>query len=225
MIKAIAFDLDDTLIDTSNLLVPIASHAAFNAMIPFGLKCNFEEFDRERRIGALSMSHQKIFKVIADKFSPQSTDELANAGIEAFYNPPIPEKLDLLDGALENLTLLSKKYPLFLITSGSVPTQKRKIQATNAGSFFQKIYTLDGFKKERKRLAFQDILKNLSLKPAELISIGNRLSQEIHDAKELDCMTCYFKYGEHVGEVARNDFEIPDFTVYNHQELISTCQL
>lgn len=225
MIKAIAFDLDDTLIDTSHLLVPIASHAAFTAMLAFGLQCNFDQFDRERRHGALSMSHQKIFKVIAEKFSQNPTDELANAGIEAFYNPPIPDKLDLLDGALENLKTLSKKYPLFLITSGSVPTQKRKIHATNAGPFFQKIYTLDGFKKERKRMAFQDILKSLSLNPAELISIGNRLSQEIHDAKELECKTCYFKYGEHVGEVARNDFEIPDFTVENHKELITTCRL
>jgi putative hydrolase of the HAD superfamily len=178
MIKAIAFDLDDTLIDTSNLLVPIASHAAFKAMLPLGLKCNFEEFEQERKLGALSMSHQKIFKVIADKFSQTSTDELANAGIEAFYNPPIPDKLDMLDGALENLNVLSKKYPLFLITSGSIPTQKRKIHATNAGPFFQKIYTLDGFKKERKRTAFEDILKNLSLQPTELISIGNRLSQD-----------------------------------------------
>ena len=225
MIKAIALDLDDTLIDTSHLLVPIASHAAFSAMLAHGLEANFEDFDRERRSGALTMSHQKIFKVIAKKFCRNQIDEVANAGIEAFYNPPIPNELALLDGALQNLKILTKKYPLFLVTSGSVPTQKRKIQATGASKFFQKIYTLDGFRRERKRLAFEDILKTLLLKPAELISIGNRLSQEIHDAKELGCQTCYFKYGEHVGEVARNDFEIPDFEVKSHRELISACQL
>lgn len=225
MIKAVALDLDDTLIDTSQSLVPIASRAAFQAMSKLGLQIDFEAFEEERKIGALSMSHQKIFKVIADKFCPNPSADLAEAGIQAFYNPPIPDKLPLLEGAAENLEILFKKYPLFLVTSGSIPTQKRKILATGAQNKFQKIYTLDSFKKERKRTAFEDILQNLSLKPEELISIGNRLSQEIHDAKELGCMTCYFKYGEHVGESIRNKFEIPDFTVESHKELLSTCRL
>lgn len=225
MMKAIAFDLDDTLIDTSHLLVPLASNSAFQAMTQFGLQANFEEFEQERKLGALSMSHQKIFKVIAEKFCKSPSEKLIDAGIQAFYNPPIPNEIPLLDGARQNLFVLEKKYSLFLVTSGSIPTQKKKIKSTGIGNLFQKIYTLDGFKKERKRLAFQDILKNLSLKPTELLSIGNRLSQEIHDAKELNCQTCYFKYGEHVGETARNSFEIPDYTVEYHKELIATCRL
>lgn len=225
MIKAIAIDLDDTLIDTSRTLVPIASRAAFQAMTKLGLQIDFEAFEHERKIGALSMSHQKIFKVIAEKFCQNPSAELIEAGIQAFYNPPIPIELPLLDGASENLEVLAKKYPLFLVTTGSIPTQKRKILAAGIQNKFQKIYTFDSFKKERKRNAFEDILKNLSLKPAELISIGNRLSQEIHDAKEIGCITCYFKYGEHVGEAARNEFEIPDFTIEHHKDLLSTCQL
>jgi putative hydrolase of the HAD superfamily len=225
MIKAIALDLDDTLIDTSRLLVPLASLAAFNAMKKWGLETDFESFERERKLGALSMSHQKIFKMIAEKFCESPSDSMAQAGIDQFYNPPIPHVLDLLPGALENLNLLFNKYPLFLVTSGSIPTQLRKVKATGTEKYYQKIFALDGFKKERKKKAFESILKSLSLQPEELIAIGNRLSQEIHDAKELGCLTCYFKYGEHVGENARNSFEIPDFTVNNHQELIATCRL
>lgn len=225
MIKAIAFDMDDTLVDTSQVLVPMASRAAYKAMIEKGLQIEFEVFDSERKRGALSMSHQKIFKVIAEKYSSKPTDEMANAGVQAFYNPPIPEKLGLLEGAWENLNILKKKYQLFIVTAGSIPTQKKKIEATGMANYFKKIYTIDGLKGARKRSAFQDILQNYGLDPNELISIGNRLSQEIHDAKELGCMTCYFKYGEHVGEATRNQFEIPDFTVESHQELITTCRL
>ncbi len=225
MIKAIAFDLDDTLIDTSRVLLPLATANAFKAMVSHGLQIDFKTFDDERKIGTLSMTHKKIFKVIADKFGTTSKEEMATAGIEAFYNPELPEVLPILPGAKDNLLSLSKKYTLFVVTAGSVPTQKKKIEASGLSQFFQKAYTIDGFKNERKRIAFENILKNLSLKPEELISIGNRLSQEIHDAKELGCITCYFNYGEHVGEVARNDFEIPDFTVESHKELISTCRL
>jgi putative hydrolase of the HAD superfamily len=225
MIKAIAFDLDDTLIDTSGILVPLASKFAYEAMRSRGLQANFEIFEEERRFGALFMSHQLIFQKIAEKYAEHSILEIAAAGVQAFYNPIIPEKLPLLPGALENLDSLQAKYPLFLVTSGSVPTQNRKVRSANVNHYFKKIYTLDGFKKERKQSAFTDILSSLNLQPEELLSIGNRLSQEIHDAKELGCKTCYFRYGEHVGEAARNQFEIPDFSVENHQELISTCQL
>ncbi len=225
MIKAIAFDLDDTLIDTSKVLVPLASRNAFKAMTSLGLEIDFETFDNERKIGALSMTHKKIFKVIAEKYCQKLDENMALTGIDAFYNSPVPKELPILEGARENLEYLFKKYPMFVVTSGSISTQKKKIEVSGLTNFFQKAYTVDGFRNERKRIAFEDILKNLSLKPDELISIGNRLSQEIHDAKELGCITCYFNYGEHVGEVARNNFEIPDFTVESHKELISTCRL
>ena len=225
MIKAIAFDLDDTLIDTTHLLVPLASHSAFKAMVARGLKIDFETFERDRRNGALSMKHIEIFKMIAEKHCPNPNPEMADAASEAFYNPPIPNELPLLDGALKNLEYLKDRYTLFLVTSGSIPTQKRKVKATGTTPFFKNLYMMDGFAKERKRLAFEDILQSLSLKPEELLSIGNRLSQEIHDAKELGCQTCYFKYGEHVGEVARNSFEIPDFTAEHHRELLEACRL
>ncbi len=226
MIKAIAFDLDDTLLDTTGLLVPMASLAAYQAMVAKGLSIDFKTFEAERKKGALSMKHQIIFQFIAEKYGHSVSNlKMGDAGSEAFYNPPIPAHLDLLAGAQENLIRLKDKYKIFVVTSGAVQTQKRKIQATGVEKLLQKVYVLDGFKKERKRIAFEDILKSLNLKPEELISIGNRLSQEIHDAKELGCLTCYFKYGEHVGEVTRNKFEIPDFTVEKHQELIATCRL
>ncbi len=225
MIKAIAFDLDDTLIDTSKVLLPLATVSAYKSMVSQGLPIDFKTFEDERKIGVLSMAHKKIFKVIADKYGQNFKEEIAAAGIEAFYNPVLPDALPILAGANENLLNLSKKYTLFVVTAGSVPTQKKKVEASGLSHFFKKAYTIDGFKNERKRVAFEDILKNLALKPEELISIGNRLSQEIHDAKELGCITCHFNYGEHVGELARNDFEIPDFRVESHKELISTCRL
>ncbi len=225
MIKAIAFDLDDTLIDTTHLLVPMASQAAYQAMALKGLQTSFEIFENERRQGALSMKHVDIFQSIAQKYSSQPSGEIAEAGITTFYNPPLPTHIPLLPGALENLEYLKGKYALFLVTSGAIPTQKQKAQATNAEHYFQKSYFLDGFKKERKRSAFQNILETLSLEPQELLAIGNRLSQEIHDAKELGCTTCYFKYGEHVGEIARNSFELPDYTIEKHSEMRGVCHL
>lgn len=225
MIKAIAFDLDDTLIDTTHLLVPAASRAAYEAMRAQGLNCDFESFENERRVGALSMKHEKIFQLIARKYNGENSSKLGAVGSHEFYNPPVPETLPLLDGALENLQKLSQNYTLFLVTSGHVQTQSKKVKATRTEDFFQKVYTINGAAQQRKSLAFHDILSGLRIAPTELLSIGNRLSQEIHDAKEIGAKTCYFRFGEHVGEQPRNAFEIPDYTVESHWELIQTCHL
>jgi FMN phosphatase YigB (HAD superfamily) len=130
-----------------------------------------------------------------------------------------------MEGALENLQKLAPNYALFLVTAGHVQTQSKKVKATQTEKYFQKVYTINGAAQQRKSLAFNEILSNLKLKPTELLSIGNRLAQEIHDAKELGALTCYFRFGEHVGEEPRNSFEIPDFVVESHKELIQTCRL
>jgi len=223
--KAIAFDLDDTLIDTTGLLVPMASRTAFDRMTEKGIKTTFEVFEEERRIGALSMSHRQIFRTIAEKYGAPFTEEQAQVGIDAFYNPPLPDKLDLLPGALENLEALKSRYDLHLVTSGALPTQKEKVRRAGIEKYFRNMYFLDSFKKERKQIAFQKILETQKINPTELLVIGNRLSQEIRDGKIVGGITCYFKYGEHVGEVEQDHFERPDITVLEHKELIQACQL
>ncbi|MFN8792209.1 MAG: HAD family hydrolase [Bdellovibrionales bacterium] len=223
--KAIAYDLDDTLIDTSGVLVPIASRAAYDAMSALGLRASFEDFENGRRLGALSMSHQKIFHKLADQYGQPATPEMVQAGIQAFYSPPLPAQLHLLPGALENLKLLSPRCPLFLVTSGIVETQKEKAKRAQLSSYFQGLYFLNSLAKERKRVAFADILARLKIQPPELLVIGNRLSQEIRDGKELGCTTCYFKYGEHVGEVPQDQLEVADFEILNHKDFVSTCRL
>lgn len=223
--KAIAFDLDDTLVDTTHLLVPMASKAAFEAMAAEGLQTTFETFEAERRLGALSMNHQRIFQGIAERYGQPFSESLVNAGIKAFYYPPLPEKLGLLPGALENLNLLKPKYKLYLVTTGALKTQQEKVQRADIASYFEKMFFLDSFKKERKRIAFSEILTTLKIQPHELLVIGNRLSQEIRDGKELGCYTCYFKYGEHVGEVAQDKLEHPDIEIFEHKEFVQACQL
>lgn len=224
--KALAFDLDDTLIDTSGLLVPLASRAAYVAMTNKGLKMSYEIFDQQRKEKAIRMTHKQIFFEIAESQGDNSlVADMAEAGIHTFYHPPLPPSLPLLAGAAENLRFLKDRYTLFLVTSGAISTQKEKVKRAGLESHFQSCIFVDGFKKERKRDAFLEILRQTGCKAHELLSIGNRLSQEIHDAKEVGAKTCYFEYGEHVGEQPRNQFEIPDFKIHTHHELVSACRL
>lgn len=168
-IKAIIFDLDDTLLDTTGLLIPIARTPAF-----------------EKRIR---------------------------------------EPLPLMIGAKENLEILSKKYQLFLLTYGRPEAQKAKVESLGIQNYFNALYFADPAKSEVKFDYFKKIPKEHNLDPAEVLSIGNRRKTDIGEAKQNGLKTCHFVYGEHQDEVAESEFDHPDFTVHNHSEILTKCQL
>lgn len=160
--KIIAFDLDDTLLDTTSLLIPIAKTPAF--------------FER------------------------------------------IKQPLPLMPGALENLEYLSKKYTLVIVTMGHVPSQQQKVSSLNIKHFFTNFYFADPAKRENKK----DIFSKLG---DSFLSIGNRRSMDIREAKLAGGLTCLFKYGEHQNESIEVPEDRPDFEVENHNQLIKVCQL
>lgn len=223
--QSLAFDLDDTLLDTTGLLIPLASQIACQAMIDRGLRLPLDEAMRMRHELASSMSHTDIFALMAQKFGNSNKGAMVHAAIEAFYNPPVPEQLPLLPGALENLEKLRSRYSLYLVTMGTFEAQTQKIKALGIRHYFKECFILNGFIGEKKILAFQEILKREGHSPTALLSIGNRLSSEIRDAKTLGALTCYFEFGEHIGEKPEQAEDVPDFTIRSHQDLIMTCGL
>lgn len=223
--KSIAFDLDDTLLDTSGLLVPMAARRACEAMISAGLRCELNECLQMRHDLASSLSHTEIFTQILNHFGTNQKGKAIHDALEEFYNPFIPESLPLLPGSLENLVSLKSRYNLFLVTMGSHETQAKKIKALDIEKHFKKIYILNGFIGEKKDSAFRHILTSEGHHPHELLSIGNRLSSEIRDGKKVGATTCYFAYGEHIGEKPIFPEDHPDFTVSHHKDLIPICGL
>lgn len=223
--KSLAFDLDDTLLDTSGLLVPNAARRACEAMLTAGVRCDLEDCLKMRQDLATEYSHAEIFTQIAQRFGSNQREKAIHDALEQFYNPEIPESLPLLPGSLENIEALKSSYNLFLVTMGSHETQVRKIKALKIEQHFQKVYILNGFVGERKESAFLDILRRHQHAPKELLSIGNRLSSEIRDGKRVGADTCYFAYGEHLGEKPQFPEDHPDYVISHHKDLISTCGL
>ena len=168
-LKAVVFDLDDTLLDTTRILVPIAKTPEF---------------------------HKRI-----------------------------REPLPLIEGAKENLKYLSSKYDLYLLTMGDIENQKAKIKSLNIQSYFRSIYIANPQIKETKYIKFQQLIVENKYKPSEFISIGNRRSTDIRDAKKSGGLTCLFKYGEHLDELAECSEDIPDYEIQHHNELLKVCSL
>lgn len=226
MIKAIAIDLDDTLIDTSGLLVPLAATRACRDMIQNGLSCSLEECVDLRAQLAVEHSHRELFTILARQVGSPHPADVGEVGAKAFYtHTDIPSPLPLLPDAREALKVLKSKYKLFLVTSGVEVSQRTKIAHADLEREFEDIFIIDKFRNENKQTAFREILRRLDIQPAELLSVGNRLKEEIRLAKRLGAHTCYFEYGEHVGETPEEDADHPDFRVQSWRDFLSTCRL
>lgn len=224
-IKCIAFDLDDTLLDTSGILVPEASRRACQAMINYGLECELQQCLDLRGQLTIDHSHTEIFPIIAERYSCTQPEQAIAAAIREFYNPEIPDFLPPLPGVIENLEYLSTKYQLFVVTMGNQATQLKKVNALKISHYFEKIYVVDSLQQQKKRKAFEDIIASHNIQPEELLSIGNRISSEIRDANVLGAKSCHFYFGEHRDEPFGTPFDKPHFIIKNHRELRSTCNL
>lgn len=223
--KVLVFDLDDTLLDTSGLIIPQAVRNSCQMMLDQGLKCSMPECLEMRADLAKGMSHTKIFARIADHFGCTHRDAAVEGAIREFYNPAVPAQLPLLPGALENLEALKSKYVLYLVTAGTNEAQQKKVAAVGVAGYFKKIFILDSISGSKKDQAFREILEAEKIQPKELLSIGNRLSSEIRHAKMCGCDTCYFAFGEHLGEIPEVPEDHPDYTIHFHRELIAACNL
>lgn len=228
--KAIAFDLDDTLIDTTNELIPFACRKIHSYLLTEGYASSFEEFDISRKDFVKTRSHKEFFRNLVTTFALKNPSQLplivANLN-RLFYEPAIPPHLAMLPGAEENLKILTAKYNVYVVTAGVVSAQHHKLMQLKIERFVKKenILVVGDGAFLTKKAAFEKIIKDNKIQPKELLSIGNRLSQEIRMAKQLGGMTCYYQHGEHAEDVAQDEFEIPDYTIHSHKELIPTCQL
>lgn len=168
-IRNIIFDLDDTLLDTTQQLLPIAGTAEFFAKIK----------------------------------SP----------------------LHLLPGALENLKALHRTYDLILLTFGDPSVQSQKILSCQIREFFKEIRLADNTAGGTKATHFQELSAAWPGSPAQFLSVGNRRSTDIREAKQSGMTTCLFSYGEHINETPYQPEDIPDYEIFHHRDLITTCKL
>lgn len=224
-IRSIAFDLDDTLLNTTGLLVPQASQAAFQILIDAGLRLDLQSCEEQRLSLIRTISHKDVFKKLAQEYGNSATQSAVELANKAFYHPRLPENLDLLPGALENLNILSKKYSLYLVTAGFQEAQAAKVKSLGIAHYFKKVFVVNSMISEKKYTAFKSILESENIKPEELLCIGNSLSSEIKDARRIGAWACYFEFGEDRGAVPTEPEFQPHFHIKSHKELLAVCQL
>ncbi len=217
MLKAVLFDLDETLVDRSTMLLKY-------------LKAHYERY--LTKIGVLTFEAYRDRFVTLDDYGYYPKEQVFQRLIEEFNLPYLMEELlldfrtnypgyaSLYPGAMEVLaTLKAKGYALGIITNGSVQSQRAKLAHTNLISQVDVILISEevGFKKPEPDI-FRIALERLGVRADEAVFIGDNPGSDIVGGNAAGLKTVW--YENHIAwspEIAI----APDYTIHNIAEALT----
>lgn len=211
MIKAVLFDLDNTLVDFMKMK-EVAVIGAVDAMIDAGLNIPREEaikriyeiYDRE------GIEDQKVF----DKFLAETYGEvdykILSAGIVG-YRRAKEGALVLYPKVYYTLMELLKMGKRLAVVSDAPRLQAwTRLVQTGLHHFFEVVVAFeDTFKRKPEPEPFLVALQRLNVKPEETLMVGDWAERDIVGAKTLGMVTVFARYGNTFGTtVSGADFEV-----------------
>lgn len=203
MIKAVIFDLDNTLVDFMAMKRQ-AIDAAVNSMIDAGLTLNREE--TQARIGAIykerGIEFQNVFdQLLYDVF--QKVDyKILSAGIIAYRRA---REAALVPYPHVNMTLVSLlKRGIKLAVVSDAPSREAWLRLCdlNFHHMFDCVVTFEDTREHKPSPApFRRALKLLNVKPGEALMVGDWPERDMVGAATVGITTVFARYGDTFGTV------------------------
>ncbi len=215
-IRAIIFDLDDTLFDCSGQLVASAQKRAAIAMIKAGLPGTAglvlkKQLELLKRLGPRINVFDEICTELGIK--EKQAEKIVNAALEA-YNSDAVEDIRLFGGVKQMLARFKKKgMKTAIVSSGLHNRQMKKIELLGLKNAVDLIVVHDIEKGNSKEHAFKKVLAELKLKPSEVVSVGDRIQSEIKISNALGMTTVRLLHGRYKKLLPKNDLEQSDFEI------------
>ena len=212
-IKAIIFDLDNTLLDFMKMKRQ-AVRAGIESMIEAGLTVDQDKsVDRIFELyEAKGWENQQIFDIFLEEIHGKVDAKFLAAGIVAYRRA---REANLKVSPNVNQTLVSLgKMGLKLAIVSDAPRREAwmRIFYLNLHHVFDIVLTFDdtGVRKPSPK-PFEMALDQLSVKADEAIMIGDWPERDVEGAKQLGIKTIYARYGDTFGTVESGaDWDIND---------------
>lgn len=213
MIKAIIFDLDNTLMDFMKMK-RAAVDAAADAMIDAGLNISKQELiDKIYSIyWREGIEDQQIFdKVLLQEFGYIDYKILA-AGIIGYRRAKEANVCTYPHVHLTLMELVKRGIKMCIVSDAPKLPVWMRIVSLNLQHYFEFVLTFDdtGEKKPSSK-PFLMALEKLGTKPEETLMIGDWAERDIVGAKKVGIKTVFAKYGDEFNtKESGADFEITD---------------
>ena len=211
MIKAVIFDLDNTLIDFMRMK-HLSCDAAVSAMIDAGLDVNKQKAIKElfSLYDKYGLEEKRIFQKFLKKTNKKIDYEILAGGIVA-YRKIRAGLLEPYPHVMEVMYELNRRGIKLAIVSDA-PRLKAWIRLVSMklNHLFDVVISFDDTKEFKPSpRPFLLAFKKLRLKPSQCLMVGDRPERDIKGAKKLGVITCFAKYGNPTAK-SDADYEIND---------------
>lgn len=198
MIKAIIFDLDNTLVDFM-LLKERAVEAAVHSMIDAGLKLTKEEANK--RINDIykkeGIEYQQVFDQLFLELYGKVDHKIVSAGIVAYRTAreaalkPYPKVFPTL------IELIKLGMKLAVVSDAPSKEAWLRLSYINFHHLFDVVITYDDTNvKKPSPEPFNLALQKLNIKPEECLMIGDWAERDMVGAKAVGMKTVFARYGD-----------------------------
>jgi FMN phosphatase YigB (HAD superfamily) len=222
LIRAVIFDLDDTLYDCFRQRVRVSHRHAAKAMVEAGLKASVEAVYRARlRAFRQDPMLRHIDAEVCRRFQAAEPQAISHAAREAYFNCPVG-KLKLFPGTMPLLRHLHRHgVRSFVVSFGEPRIQQAKIKALGLENhpLIERIFFADRDKLLTKEAAFRQIQLGLGLSGDQMLIVGDRPMSEIRAGNELGMHTVRIRRGEFAVQEPESPEEEPDYVVESISEV------
>jgi len=209
-IKAIIFDLDNTLIDFMSFKWK-ATNAAVTAMIKAGLNVDKKKVMRivKELYDRHGIEYQKVFDDLLKQTIGHVDQRILAAGVVA-YKRVKGDMLQTYPNAVPVLKKLKKRVPSIGVVSDAPKFQAwTRLFEMKLDKYFDFVLTPEDTKAFKPSgLPFKKVIEVLKVKPHEVLAIGDWMSRDVLPAKKLGMKTVLARYGNTTHEPGKADYEI-----------------
>lgn len=196
MIKAIFFDIDDTIFDFRQ-----CAHSAFrDACAAVKITPSEDAWQTFCRIDASLWKAQKegrltvaeVVRFRAEHFTGAVSAPMQASAFQQAFQRALSGQTVLVPGADHVIRSLSGRFPLFAASNGMLKIQLSRLKSAGLLSCFSDVFVSDeiGFEKPDSRF-FKECLHRIHLRPEEVLMVGDSLQADIAGGIESNLKTCW----------------------------------
>jgi len=215
LIKAVVFDLDNTLMDFMKMKRR-SIEEAIPAMIDAGLSITQEEANKviDDIYKEQGIEYQKVFDVFLQRVLNRMDYKILSAGIVAYRRAreaaltPYPHVYSTLN------KLLKMGIKMGILSDAPAKEAWLRLAQLNFHHIVDAVVTFEDTGERKPSAApFQRVLKKLQVKPEEALMVGDWAERDIVGASNIGMKTAFAKYGDTFETDVHNaDYELADIS-------------